>query len=507
MKTHLWWIAAMVATASVNAAAAQTDDSAPPAVEAEDQSSVTEGSVSIGRNRIDYEATSGLMVMRDDDGNPKTTFGYTAYQKTRVADPAERPILFAYNGGPGSGSMWLHMGILGPRRVVLNDPGHTGPAPYAHVNNEHSVLDVADLVMLDPPGTGFSRLMEGTEPEEYWGVDQDAAVVSKFIARFTTEHGRWRSPKFLLGESYGGMRSGAVAHQLLSAHNLALNGVILVSPFMDSVAGRDGVGIDVAHALFLTTFAATAWYHDLLEDKPDDLRAYLDEVRSFADSDYLLALHKGNRLSTDEKSAIASRLAAYTGTDPDYWLRANLRVAHPQFLQELQRRRGRVTGRADSRYDGIMINPLGERMDYDPYASSVLAAYIATFNDYMTETLQFGRDRTYRGSAGLWRHWDYAHQAPGTSYRTPSAITRIDLEQAMKREPSMRVLVQQGYFDMATPVGATDYFVDHMDLTPEERARIEVAYYEAGHMMYVHDGSIEAYASDLRRFIRDSLPN
>ncbi|MBI1391704.1 MAG: carboxypeptidase [Alphaproteobacteria bacterium] len=469
------------------------------------EQSVTEGSVTIAGQAIPYEATVGLMPMRDEKGREKATFGYTYYRRTDVENAAARPIVFAYNGGPGSASMWLHMGVLGPRRVVLTDGEHTGPAPYAHVNNEYSVLDVADLVMMDPVGTGYTELKDEKDSKDYWGVDQDAAAAAEFIARFTTESGRWLSPKFMLGESYGGMRGGATTYVLLTEHNMDLNGVILVSPFMDFASGEDGVGIDLPHTLYLSTFAATARYHDLLDPKPSDLKAFLAEVDEWAATDYLLALRKGNKLPEAERKAIARKLASYTGVDADYWLLANLRVSHGQFLKEVQRRAGKSTGRIDARFTGAQVQPLAEAMDYDPYFSTVRAAYTAAFLDYMTNTLKFGADKKYVISGGLFRKWDWGHALPGSSFKVPSPNAAIDFEHAIKQNPSMKVLIQQGYYDMATPFGATDYFVDHMNLTAEERARVKVEYYEAGHMMYVHPGSLDRYAKDLRDFITGAV--
>ncbi|MEM9262949.1 MAG: carboxypeptidase, partial [Pseudomonadota bacterium] len=337
----------------------------------EHEKSVTTGSVTIAGKPIPYEATAGLMPMLDRDGDAKATYGYTYYRRTDITDTAKRPIMFAFNGGPGSASMWLHMGVLGPRRVVLDDPNHTGPAPYAHINNEYSVLDVADLVMMDPVGTGYTKLMDDTKGEEYWGVDQDGEAAAAFIAKFITENGRWLSPKFMLGESYGGMRSGVTTYKLLTGHNIDLNGVVLVSPFMDYTAGADGEGMDLAHTLFLSTFAATARYHGALAKKPANLKAFLKEVDEFASGDYTLALRKGNKLTDAERTSIAKKLSEYTGLDTEYWLLANLRVSHQQFLKELMRKTGKTVGRIDGRFNGAHVRPLAEYMDYDPYFSTV----------------------------------------------------------------------------------------------------------------------------------------
>lgn len=499
MNTLMIWAALALAAPSGEGSPAEAPEAK---VEAKDEASVTQGEVRIGRRKIRYEATAGLMVLKDKDGKPKATFGYTAYRQLKSA-PARRPIVFAYNGGPGSASIWLHMGVLGPRRVVIDDPKHTGPAPYRYVNNEYSVLDVADLVMMDPVGTGYTKLLGETKGTEYWGVDQDAAAAAEFIARYVTENQRWLSPKYVLGESYGGMRTGAVAYRLMTVHNMDLNGVILVSPFMDAVSGVDGVRNDLAHTVYLPGLAAVAYYHGMLATRKPNLEAFLQEVEIFAETDYLLALRQGNRLDPKDKRAVAKRLARYTGVEPSYWLRANLRVSHGQFLQELQRRKGKTTGRIDGRFSGTSTNLLAEDMDYDPYFSKVRAAYTAAFFDYYNRVLEFGGDRKYKISAGLFASWDWGHTSPESDgFKLPFANTAIDLEYVMKQNPTMRVLVQQGYFDLATPYSATDYFVDHMNISPDERARIEIKYYEAGHMMYVHPGSLPRYAGDLRAFIK-----
>ena len=331
----------------------------------------TQHSVQIDGQTVKYTATVGWLIMKDDKGQPIARFGYTAYTRDGIKDLARRPVMFAYNGGPGSSSIWLHMGILGPRRVVVNDQGYAPPPPSERVDNAYSVLDVTDLVMIDPIGTGFSKPLGDAKPADFWGVDQDIKSVGQFIKRWVTENGRWASPKYLLGESYGGMRSAGLAYHLQTALGMDLNGVVLVSPFLNAGSGIDGEEIDLPHVLYLPTFAATAWYHGAIPSKPASLQAFLDEVEQFAYTEYAPALMQGYVLPEAQKKAVAAKLAAYTGTSADYWEKADLRVSHPQFLQELMRGQRKIAGRIDSRFVGPAVNPLSEMMDYDPFFPAV----------------------------------------------------------------------------------------------------------------------------------------
>jgi len=478
-------------------------DAAPaPAPTPEPKSSVTRHEVRIGGQKINYTATVGWLIMKDDSGKPTARFGYTAYTRDGIKDRARRPVTFAYNGGPGSSSIWLHMGILGPRRVVVVDPGFSPPPPSERVENEFSVLDVTDIVMIDPVGTGFSKPLGEAKGADFWGVDQDIKSVGAFIKRWVTENGRWASPKYLLGESYGGMRSAGLADHLQSVHGMNLNGVVLVSPFLDSASGVDGIELDLPHALYLPTLAATAWYHGLVANRPASLEAFLAEVERFALDEYLPALTKGSVIAAEEKRAVATKLAAYTGTSAGYWERADLRVSHPQFLQELRRDQRVVTGRIDSRFVGPATNPLAERMNYDPFFPAVGPAYTAAFLDYLHEELDFGRDEEYRVSAFDIK-WDWTHKQPDSNdWFTGPPSTVPDLARAMTRNPGLHVLVQQGWYDLATPFFVMKHDIDHLRITPEARSRIRIEYYEAGHMMYLHGPSMRKYRDDLASFIQ-----
>ena len=480
---------------SVSAEKEEADKAIPEAM-----NFVSRDMIKIDGRAIEYTATAGTLLMKDKDDKPIALFGYTAYIK-EGGDTNKRPIMFAYNGGPGSASMWLHMGILGPQRTVVKDLDFTSAGPFERVKNEFSILDKADLVMIDPVGTGFSQPVGEAEGKDFWGVDQDIKSVSNFIARYITDNGRWNSPKYLLGESYGGIRSGGVANYLLSRHSISLNGVILVSPYMDFVAGNAGLKMDLPYINYFSTYAATAWYHKTIENRPDDLHAFLREAEAFATDEYAPVLLKGHRASTEERARVLAGMERFTGISADYWDKANLRIDESRFAKELLRDKGMNTGRIDSRFSGEAINHLSESFKYDPFFPAVGPAFVATFNDYYREKLGVKTDRKYITSGGLYRDWDGSHAQPGSSYKVPFANTAVDLAQTMIQNPNMRVLVQQGYYDLATPYGATDYFIDHMDISPALQKNIVVEYYEAGHMMYLHPPSRAKFRKDLAAFV------
>jgi carboxypeptidase C (cathepsin A) len=466
------------------------------------QSFVSEHEIRIDGERIKYTATAGTLLMRNKDDEPIALIGYTAYVKQGV-NHVERPLMFAWNGGPGSASLWLHMGVLGPQRALVEDLKMQGAGPFRRVSNDFSILDRVDLVMVDPVGTGFSHAVGDAEGEDFWGVDNDIESVSQFIVRYLTDNGRWASPKYILGESYGGIRAGGVSYNLLSKYNIGLNGVVLVSPYMD-VAGGGGAGVAqlaVGHAMALSGYAATAWYHDALVDKPADFKAFLAEVDVFAVDEYLPIMVKGRRASDAERMTVAKQLGAYTGTTAEYWLGANFRVTESQFVQQLVRKRGQVAGRIDSRIVGYTTNPLSEHMPYDPFFSMVGPTFVAAFHDYYRHDLGVVMGREYVVSGGLYKGWDRSHKDPSSSYRSAVADTGIDLAYAMIQNPTMKVLVQQGYFDLATPYRATEHFIDQLNVPDSLRSNVSIEYYEAGHMMYVHPPSLKKYKQDLGAFI------
>ncbi|HEX9207660.1 MAG TPA: alpha/beta hydrolase [Steroidobacteraceae bacterium] len=473
-------------------------DSPPPAP----ASSITRHQVTIDGKTVKYVATAGWFILKDDKDKPVARFGYTAYTLEGVKQLSQRPVTFAFNGGPGSSSIWLHMGIMGPRRVVVNDGGYAPPPPAQVVDNVYSPLDVTDVVMIDPVGTGFSKPLGEAKPEDFHGVDEDIRSVAQFIKKYVSENGRWASPKYVLGESYGGMRGAGLAYYLQSREGMNLNGLVMVSPFLNAGTGIDGEGLDIPHVAYFPTLAATAWYHGLVKDKPASLVDYLAEVEKFAREEYAPALLRGYQLPDADRKAIAAKLARYTGTTATYWERADLRVSHVQFLQELQRDNRLIAGRIDSRFVGPAVNPLAETMDYDPFFPAIGPAYTAAFLDYMQGELKFGREENYQVSA-FDIDWSWKHQTPGKKgWMSPVPNTVPDLAMALTMNPGLHVLVQQGYYDLATPFLATKMDLEHLNITPEARKRIQLEFYEAGHMMYVNDASLRKFRNDLVGFIR-----
>jgi len=474
------------------------DSTAVPKATPEAKVWVTRHEIKIGGGVLAYTATAGTMLIKNDKDEPIALFGFTAYVKDG-GDPRTRPVMFAYNGGPGSASAWLHMGILGPKRTVLKDLEPNTSGPFRTVDNEFTILDRADLVMIDPVGTGLSRPIGKGEGKDFWGVDQDIKSVSDFIVRYLNQYGRWAAPKFILGESYGGMRTAGVSRELLTRHNVALNGVVLVSPYLDFGSGNAGLSLSDGDVNFLPTYAATAWFHRALANRPAELQPFLREVEAFAQDVYAPVLFKGSRATAAERQAVLAGLHRYTGLSADYWDKANLRIDEAHFLQELMRGKGIVVGRVDTRYTGGTLNALSETTPYDPYGSSIAPAIVATFNDYYRQELKVESDRPYLLSGGV-TEWDDRHTQPGVG-RVPFANTIVDLAQAMTLNPKMKVLVQTGYFDLACPYRTAEYAVEHLAVAPAVRSNVTIAYYDAGHMMYVHPPSMQKFKSDVAAFV------
>ncbi|HVN76144.1 MAG TPA: hypothetical protein VMT19_07510 [Thermoanaerobaculaceae bacterium] len=501
---------AVLSAACALAASAQTKPAPEPtqkpksesAEAPKSESSVTHHRITVGGAAIAYTATAGTLVVRNAKDAPYASMGYVAYTRSDVADPTRRPITFAYNGGPGSSSIWLHMGALGPRRVAATDAAATPPPPYKVVDNAYTILDRSDLVMIDPVGTGFSKAVGDAKDAEFWGVDPDVESVSRFIAEYVTENGRWNSPKYLLGESYGTTRSAAVAAYLQSKEGMALNGVVLVSTAMDLGVIFDEVpGQEQPFPLFLPTFAAVAWYHNALPNRPAELAPFLDEVRAYALGEYSHALMLGSNLPAAERKAVIEKLHAYTGLSADYLDKADLRVRQAQFCQELLREHRETVGRLDARFLGVAFDPLAEFARDDPQEDAIGPAFTAAFLDYLHRDLEFGAGRTYVVEAEVWRTWDFKHRVPGSQMPQPVVNTGVDLALAMAANPNLRVLVLQGTFDLATPFLGTEYMISHLNLTRDLRSHIEIKYYPAGHMMYVNEASLKALKEDVGAFI------
>ncbi len=447
---------------------------------------------------VAYRATAGETVLNDKDGKPKAAIFSIAYVKTGTRDPARRPVTFLYNGGPGSASLWLHMGAFGPKRVVVPpDARDDGAPPFSIVDNPHSLLDVTDLVFIDPVGTGFSRALGDHEAKEFYGINEDAAVISEFIRRWLSANGRWNSPRFIGGESYGTTRSAALVNALEGRYNdVALNGIILISTILDFSVQANDPGNEMAHVVNLPTMAATAWYHDRIPDKPK-LESFLDEARAFAAGDYILALLKGDRLGAEERARVRARLAYFTGLGEDYLERANLRVSPQRFMKELLRDRARTVGRLDSRYTGIDYDAAGERPDNDPSFYGIDGAYTAALNTYLRDELGVDLERQYSTIGGLGGRWNWKLEGRfGEGYLNVAPY----IGKAMRENSALRVFNAAGYFDFATPFFGAEYALTRNGVVPE---RIRFTYYPAGHMMYVHGPSLERLAGDIRDFIRN----
>ena len=396
----------------------------------EPQASESAGSVTVEGRRIGYRAVAGTLVLHGDgdkEDEPTVSMFYTAYFRNG-ADAAKRPLTFVYNGGPGSATVWLHMGAFGPVRVVTSDDSHTPAAPYPLVNNDFSLLDASDLVFIDAPGAGFSRLIAADEDKdkredqmkerrkEIYSVDGDGHAFAQFVTRFLSRYGRWNSPKYLFGESYGTTRSAVLANILENEAGVDLNGVILLSQILSFDTSIDGPefnpGVDLPYELGLPTFAATAWYHHALPQQPPALEPFLREVEQYATGEYASALMQGAALDAGRRQAVAERLHRYTGLPVDYLLKADLRVSGGMFEHELQANEGITTGRLDSRFAGPSLDPLSKESQYDPQSSAISSAYVAAFNDYVRKRLKFGEGRQYRLFADI-DHWDFSHQPPG----------------------------------------------------------------------------------------------
>ena len=479
------------------------------------------GSLSVGGKLYGYGAEAGILVVHVKDPmdsdpppagdkpapvEPEAGMSYVAYFLGKQPDPA-RPITFVFNGGPGSSTMWLHMGAFGPKRVVTIDGSHTPAAPYRVIDNNASLLPETDLVFIDAPGTGFGHLRGSDKEKAFYGVDPDAHAFANFIVEFLSRHGRWNSPKYLFGESYGTLRAAVLAYVLQNEKALDLNGVMLLSQILiytDSVDRADNnPGVDQAYALALPTYAATAWYHKRLPNPAAALEPFLREVEQFALGEYLTALAAGATLPPERRAAIIARLHAYTGLDPEYLDRADLRITGGVFEQHVLG--DRTAGRLDTRFSGPTIDPLGKAADYDPQSAAITSAYDSAFNEYVRHELKFGDGKTFKPNnyAGIGRNWDRLHAPPGAPFKLAQAANVLpDLADAMKMNPELKVQMHGGYYDLATPYFAAEYELWHLAVPAEIARNVEIKLYPAGHMVYAHDASRMALHDNAADFIR-----
>lgn len=454
----------------------------------EEKTSVTHHSAKIGGQVINYTATAATYVIRADDGSPKATMFYVAYVKDGV-DASRRPLSFVYNGGPGSASLFTHMG-MGPKRVTLTADGHGMAAPYSVVDNEDSFLDATDLIFIDAVSTGYSRPAPGENPTQFHGIVQDANWFADFIYQYINRNERWLSPKFLIGESYGTTRSAELAGVLQERHQIYLNGIVLLSTVAFSNWGADD-----RSEFFLPTYTTTAWYHHMLQ--PDLQGLTVDQVaqkaREFAHGEYAAALEKGDVMSPEEHKKIVDEIAHFTALSPKYIDESNFRVSPFRWFRELQRDKRLTTGRLDSRFTGMEVDAAGERPDYDPSEASYEGAYVATFHDYVRRELKWESDMYYTVSANV-RPWD----------QTGNTEVAEVLRAAMTQQTYLKVLVVAGYYDVATPFNGIEQTVSHMHLEPSVRKNISFAYYDAGHMMYIDEKEHHKLHKDVDEFINSS---
>jgi carboxypeptidase C (cathepsin A) len=489
----------ITAAALLAAPASAQDKKDPPKAEAQEtrkpQVVVTRGSGTYGGQRVNYTATAGETFLKDAEGTPKAAITYYSYIK-EPRDPS-RPITFLFNGGPGSGSVWLHMGAFGPKRVAIPSDGtDDGAPPYPILDNPDALLDVTDLVFIDPVGTGFSHALGKTDPKDYWGVTKDAKAVAEFIRLWLNDNGRWNSPKYLGGESYGTTRTAAVANELEGAYNdVALNGLILISTILDFGAQAEVEGNDMPYIISLPSYAAVAWYHSKVPDRPAVLEPFLAEARAFATGPYATALMKGQALQGAERDQVRAQLARFTGLSEGFLERTDLRPAPGRFWKELLRDRGLVVGRLDSRYTGRDRDNAGEEFDNDPSFYGIDAGYTAAVNAYVRGTLGFKTDRSYV-TIGSVQPWDWTLQGGESTYYKSVAPY---IGRAMRENSGLRVFVGQGYYDFATPFFGAEYALTRTGF-PQDR--IVYSYYQSGHMMYVRDEDRSKLSRDVRTFIR-----
>lgn len=474
----------------------------------EEQRSVTRGTVTIDGQAIDYTATVGDLLIRDDGDQPVARMTYISYVRDGISDPASRPVTFAFNGGPGSASVWVHLGAFGPKRVLLDAEGMpTGPPPGKLVNNEFSVLDVTDLVFIDPVGTGWSRPLDGHELDEFTGFSNDVRHIGDMIQQWLAREGRFASPKLIAGESYGTTRAAGLAAYLHGRHGLVMNGLCLISSVINWQTKVFNIGNDLPYPLILPTYTATAWFHGKLPERyAGDLQLALREAEAFALGPYSSALMQGRRLEGEARQAIVDRLAELTGLDPGFVEDADLRLELYRFLKELLRDDDRTVGRLDSRYTGRDIDSAGESMEFDPAFKVISGHYVATLEDYLRRELGYTTDTNYRQSAGpRVRPWNYHESSRTEGYNTNGYANYAEtLRSAMHQNPYLKVLVMSGYYDMATPYFATDYTLDHMQLHPDFEGNLRHAYYEAGHMMYVRTEDHRKFREDYLRLIEEA---
>jgi carboxypeptidase C (cathepsin A) len=472
-----------------------------PAPPAEEKTVKTQHVIHVNGQELHYTAVAGTLLLLKDDGKPKASIFYISYSLDG-ADKTKRPITFAFNGGPGSSSVWLHMGALGPKRVALTADGQAVPPPYHLVDNQGTALTFSDIVFIDPVTTGFSRNAPGVDPKDFHGLESDLAEVGEFIRLYTTRYGRWASPKFLAGESYGTTRAAGLTQYLLENEGIYLNGVTLISTVLNFETARFAVGNDLPDILFLPTYTATAWYHKKLSGdlQSGSLEHAVEEARKFAGGPYKDALMKGTLLSDAERKDIAQQVARFTGLSPEYVDEANLRISIFRFTKELLRGEKKTVGRYDSRLEGVDLDAAGERPEYDPSYAAVQGAFTAAFNDYVRGELNWQTDMPYEVLTAKVQPWNYSE------FQNQYVNVAERLRAAMSQNQFMRILQMNGYYDLATPFFATEYTFDHLGLDSKLRGNVVLHYCDAGHMLYLKQSCLEELHHDMADMYRSALP-
>ncbi len=496
----LWFLQNPPASRPARPDSARTDSMKPaPAapLSVDEKLSVTHHEIRVGTRSLKYTVTAGMMPLKSEAGVAEAQIFFMAYTlDAPVGGSARRPLMFSFNGGPGSASVWLHLGALGPKRVRMEDEGWMPAAPYELVDNEHTWLEQTDLVFIDPVGTGFSRAGTPELGKKFWSLRGDVQSVGEFIRLYLTRNERWSSPLFVVGESYGTTRAAALSGYLVD-HGIALNGIVLISTILNFGTADFGTGNDLPYAMYLPTYAATAWYHKKLgPDLQPSLRKTLDEVERWAASDYLVALAKGDLLSAEEREKVVDHLSRYTGLDKPFIRNSNLRIELSRFDKELLRDQNRTVGRLDSRFKGIDALQGSERPDFDPSMAAIRPPYTAAFNQYVRSELGYKSDLEYYIlGGGIGSRWDFG-----------SDNEYVDVGEVLRgtfaKNPHMRLFVAFGYYDAATPYFAAEYTLAHMRLDPSLRAHLTTGHYEAGHMMYIHLPSLIQLKRDVGAFIQ-----
>lgn len=483
---------------SMGLMSAEEQDQNPTPPDVPEEFSETLHDTMIGGQPLSYKAVAGNLLLKDEKGKPKASIFFVSYMKEGVTNHQNRPITFCFNGGPGSSSVWLHLGVFGPKRVSLTERGDVVP-PYHLVDNEFSILDHTDLVFIDPVSTGYSRAIPVEDAKKFHGVEEDIKSVGEFIRLYLTRFNRWDSPKFLAGESYGTTRAAGLAGHL-NDNFIHVNGVILISSVLNFQSVEFDSGNDFAYSMYLPSYTATAWYHQkLAPDLQDNLDKALKEARDFASNEYLVALFKGDLLTPHDRQEVIAKLSRLTGLSAQYVDRSNLRVDLFHYVKELLRDQNRTVGVFDSRFEGMDEKGVGDYSDYDPSKEAIFGAFTATFNHYIANDLKWNKDADYKILSNINRHWDYS--VATNQYLNVAG----KLRDVMVRNPYLRVFVASGVYDLATPFFGTEYSFNHLKLPTEFADHVTMTYYQAGHMMYIHRPSLIRLKTDLAQFFTDTL--